>query len=121
MQTALFALAAAIALLWCGVHLFIGGRQVAAPLRAAPLDPLVRNTQYLCWHFTSLSIAAMALFFALAAFGLPGFGPAGTLLAAGFALTGIGLAQRLGLDHGTYPQGWLFVPCALLGLGAAFF
>ena len=69
MQSLYFAAAGAIAGIWLVVHLFLGGREVARPLLASvELDPMVRDVQYLCWHFTSVGIAGIALFFAVAAF-----------------------------------------------------
>ena len=50
-----------LALVWLTVHIFVGGRQIARPLLTAPdLAPIVRETQYLCWHFTSVAIGSMA-------------------------------------------------------------
>lgn len=114
----MFWAAAGLAALWCGVHLFMGGREVARPLRASPdLDPVVRDTQYLCWHFTTLSIACMAGFFAwAAASGQTAFAVAGTVLAAGFVLTGVSLVMAMGARHSDLPQGWLFAPVAALGV-----
>ena len=62
----LLTLAAALSAVWFGVHIILGGREVAGPLRGSDLDPLVRDVSYLCWHLASWSIAATALFFGLA-------------------------------------------------------
>ncbi|MDX8348072.1 hypothetical protein SLH49_08740 [Cognatiyoonia sp. IB215446] len=102
--------------IWLAVHLFVGGRQIATPLLASDLAPLVRQTQYLCWHFTSVAIAAMAVLNLWAVItDDPAFALAAFLLAVGFATVGIGLVLRLGARHLDLPQGWLFVPVALLG------
>ncbi len=117
MSTFAFAAASATAFLWFVVHLFIGGREVARPLRAADLPDLVRDTQYLCWHFTTVAIVGMSAMFGLAAVtGETAYAVAGTLLAAGFAVTGIGLIAAIGQSHARFPQGWLFVPVAAFGL-----
>lgn len=119
MADTLILTAAVLAFIWFQVHLFIGGKEIAAPLLAArDLDPLARNVQYICWHFTSVTIALMTVFFVLAyATGAHAYAICGVLLAAGFALIGIGLVIKLGISHTKHPQGWLFVPVALLGLG----
>lgn len=112
-----FVLAAMLSATWLAVHLIAGGRQIARPLRASALDPVVRDTHYLCWHFTSVAIGAMAVFFALAAAsGIAAYGVAGMVLAAGFWLCGVGLVVALGQSHADLPQGWLFLPVAFLGL-----
>lgn len=110
--------AGGFAALWCLVHLFLGGREIARPLLSAgSLAPTVRHTQYLCWHFTSVTIAVMAgLFFAAAQSGVTALATAGTLLAAGFFVTGVGLVWGLGESHLRLPQGWLFLPVAGLGI-----
>ena len=52
---------AAFAALWFVVHLILGGRQIARPLvEAQSLNPVVRHTQYLCWHFTTVAICKAA-------------------------------------------------------------
>lgn len=109
--------AAALSALWLIVHLAVGGRQVAVPLLAtANLDPLVRDVLYLCWHFTSFGIASMAGFFLWGAVASDSaFTLVGTVLAAGFAVTGIALVHLRGANHLALPQGWLFVPVAVLG------
>ena len=119
MADSLILAAAVLAGLWCFVHLIMGGREVAQPLlAAASLDPMVRHVQYICWHFTSVTIALMATFFALAyVTGVAAYAVCGLLLSTGFVVVGIGLVVKLGLSHSKHPQGWLFVPVALLGLG----
>lgn len=117
MNTVFFALAGGLAAIWLAIHLFVGGRQIARPLvHATALDPIVRHTQYLCWHFTSVAIASMSAFFVWAAMsGDLIIATAGTTLAAGFFFVGVGLVAWLKEDHAKLPQGWLFLPVALLG------
>lgn len=113
-----FAFAAALAWLWAGVHIFVGGRQIARPLRhSTALPDVVRDTQYLCWHLTSASLVLMGGFFAAAVVtGTAAFAIAGTLLAAAFAAVGIALVPGIGQRYDRLPQGWLFVPVTGLGL-----
>jgi hypothetical protein len=94
------------------------GREIARPLiEATELSPVVRHTQYLCWHFTTVAIAAMAVFFFLAAAtGLTAYATSATVLAMGFFVVGVGLVFSLGEAHARLPQGWLFLPVAGLGL-----
>ena len=112
--------AAALSLLWALVHLFAGGKDVARPLRDdRTLDPVVRHTQYICWHFVTVTLFAMALFFALAILTENlAFSIAGTILSAGFALIGIALVPMIGASYAKVPLGWLFVPVAILGFAA---
>lgn len=118
MSDTYFLTAAGLSALWFGVHLVLGGRDIAKPLLAATdLTPVVRDTQYLCWHFTSVAIAAMAGFFLWAGItGENAFAVSGTLLAAGFFLTGTLLTALIGARFKDLPQGWLFLPVAGLGL-----
>lgn len=118
MSSLSFVLAGALSAVWFVVHFFIGGREIARPLmHSAAIDTLVRHTQYLCWHFTSFTIAAIAGFFFWSAYsGVSAFAAAGTVLASGFVLVGVGLVFGLRERHLTLPQGWLFLPVAGLGL-----
>jgi len=118
MGSILFGFAGALAALWLAVHTFIGGRQIARPIvQAKELSPVVRHTQYLCWHFTTVAIAAMAAsFFLAAATGLTAYATSATILAMGFFVVGVGLVLSLGEAHARLPQGWLFLPVAGLGL-----
>lgn len=112
-----FLIAGGLSLVWLGVHLLVGGRQVAGPLMSADdLEPVVRTTQYLCWHYVSFMLAAMAgLFFATAAGAGAGLALSATITAAGFTLLGLAMAPILKTGYGTLPQGWLFLPITLLG------
>ena len=118
MTQLIFGAAGAFAALWFAVHLFAGGRQIARPLvEAHSLPSVVRHTQYLCWHFTSVAIAGTAIFFGIAAVtSTIAFATAATLLAAGFFFVGVGLVVSLGESHARLPQGWLFLPVAALGV-----
>lgn len=110
-----FASSALLSFIWFLVHVFVGGRQVARPLLDCDLDPMVLQTQYLCWHLTSVTIAIMALFFAMAVWlDTAAYGVAGLILAAGFVLVGIGMVPLRGWSYKIVPQGWLFVPVVAL-------
>lgn len=115
-----FLAASALSGLWAGIHLFVGGSQVAAPLRASrDLPDLARDTAYLCWHLVSVTLLAMAgLFLAagLGAGGATGLAMAGVALAAGFAALGLILPLMIGAGYVQLPQGWLFLPVIGLGL-----
>ena len=118
MTSIVFWSASALASVWLVVHLFIGGRQIARPLiDTSELSSIVKHTQYLCWHFTTVAIAGMATFFGLAALsGIVAYATSATALAFGFFLVGVGLTVSLGESHARLPQGWLFLPVAVLGL-----
>ena len=113
----LFGLAGGVAVVWLLVHIFAGGKDVVRPLLGeAGLDPVVRDTLHVCWHFVSVAIALMAALYFLAVFSSrEEFAMAGTALAAGFATVGIGLVARLGARFRDIPQGFLFLPVAVLG------
>ncbi|PTX55457.1 hypothetical protein C8N43_0094 [Litoreibacter ponti] len=118
MDHIVFGAAGGIAAIWLIVHVFVGGREIARPFVAATeLAPVVKHTQYLCWHFTTVAIACMAAFFGIASMtGLAAYAVAATALALGFCVVGIGLVAVLGEAHTRLPQGWLFLPVAGLGL-----
>lgn len=109
-----------IAAAWCAVHLFIGGREVARPLRDAPLPEVVRATAWMTWHMTTASLATIAALlvagWALNDASLIG---AGALLAAAVSVAGILTAPVLGVGFRMLPQGWLFVPVAALAAWSA--
>lgn len=112
-----FWIASGVAGLWLVVHLYLGGKEIAQPLLASTLKPIPRDVLYMCWHFVSAGIAAMALFFGLAAWlGDTSYAVAGTVLAGAFWIIGVAIAIRQGSSHLATPQGWLFLPIAALGL-----
>ncbi|MEM9584700.1 MAG: hypothetical protein AAGA08_16440 [Pseudomonadota bacterium] len=108
--------AAALAALWLLVHFIIGGREVARPLRMnTELPDIVRVTMWMCWHMVTACIALLALLPILALqTDLPGLMIAALLLAIAFSLAGIAAQFFLRVKLSLLPQGWLFVPVALL-------
>ena len=113
----LFFAAGGLSTLWLLVHVIMGGRDIVRPaLAPSDLSPVVRDTLYICWHYTTVSIAMMAALFVWAGVSLNMTGATiATALAAGFSLVGIVLARRQGSQFSDLPQGWLFVPVAVLG------
>ncbi|MDO6730380.1 hypothetical protein Q4577_10140 [Marinovum sp. 2_MG-2023] len=110
--------AAGLSLVWCLVHFFVGGRDVARPLRAdRSLDPMVRDVLWFCWHIVSVVLLLMAVFFGLDAVGLTqGLALAATLLSLGIMMLGILSVPMIGQSYRVVPQGWLFVPTTVLGV-----
>lgn len=113
--------AALLSITWLCVHLVLGGRDVLIPLLNTPnLDPVVRDTLYLCWHFVSATIAIMAGLFVWGSTSRNAAPVlAASIIAAGFAVTGITLVAVKGASHLQVPQGWLFLPVACLGFFSA--
>jgi len=118
MDNVFYVAASGLATLWLIIHTFVGGRETARPLlQAASLEPVVRNTQYLCWHFTTVAIVCMAGLFLFAGFtGIDAYATSATLLASGFFVAGVAIAFTLRENHIRLPQGWLFLPVAGLGV-----
>lgn len=118
----LFFTAGGLTAVWCLVHVFAGGRDVVRPaLAPSDLPSIVRDTLYICWHFTTASIALIAFLFVWAGVSLNETSASiATALAAAFSIVGIALVLRQGGRYRDLPQGWLFVPVAILGgLGLA--
>ncbi|MCH2076217.1 MAG: hypothetical protein MK180_04920 [Rhodobacteraceae bacterium] len=109
-----FLIASALSFLWAAVHLFVGGRDTAAPLRAAPLELAPRATVWMCWHFVSVTLVLMGGFFLAAAFGETALGLAATMLAGAFVGIGLWAKGEMDVSFAELPQGWLFVPVAIL-------
>ena len=110
-----FLIASALSFLWAAVHLFVGGRDTALPLRNAPFEAVPRATAWMCWHFVSGTLVLMGAFFLAAAFGETGLGLAATLLAGIFVGIGFWAKGQMEVSFSELPQGWLFVPVELLG------
>jgi hypothetical protein len=112
----LFGIAGGISSLWLVVHIFLGGKDVERPLRASALDPILRDTLHVCWHCVTATVAIMAaLFLFSVASARSDFAMAGTALAWGYTMVGVGLVPAVGASYRDLPQGWLFLPIALLG------
>jgi hypothetical protein len=115
-----FIAAGALSAAITAVHVFAGGADVARPLLATQgMDQTVKYTVYYCWHLVSISLALMTGgFIASGAFGAStDLAILMTALAAGFAIWGIILPPLAGRSYKELPQGWLFLPVALCGLG----
>lgn len=113
-----FSIAAVLSLGMVLLHTFMGGRVIAAPLLASDLPGVPKYTSYFCWHITTLALAGLAIMFAYAAYQPEGRDVAGmaVLLTGSIAVFGIVMPPRLRLKYKNHPQGWLFVPVALVGL-----
>ena len=113
----LFFAAGGLSALWLLVHVIMGGKEIMRPaLGPSGLSPVVRDTLYICWHYTTVSIAMIAALFIWAGVSLNMTAAAtATALATAFSLVGIGLVLRQGGRYRDLPQGWLFVPVAGLG------
>ncbi|MEO0498013.1 MAG: hypothetical protein AAF141_11720 [Pseudomonadota bacterium] len=112
--------AAVISLAWALVHLFIGGRDIARHLRHdTALEPIVRQTTWMCWHMITATLFVIAILFALTVYlGDAGVGFAATLVTAGVAIAGLVSVPVLKTSYRVLPQGWLFVPVVALGASA---
>lgn len=113
-------MAAALSAAWFIVHTFVGGPQVIGPLRqSTDLPKLVIAILWMVWHMVTLVILVMAVAFLLAAMWQSrGLALAGTALSAALCLAGVVIIPAAGLRYTEAPQGWLFLPGALLGLYA---
>lgn len=102
---------------WFLLHLIVGGRQIAGPLRQSEgVSHTVMATMWMCWHMVTACLILMAVFFGMGlVYGAP-FVVAGTMMAAVFAVSGIWARFALGTTFKILPQGWLFVPIAGIGL-----
>lgn len=64
-----FLLAGGMAGLTMVLHLWLGGREIAAPLlRSGDMHPVAKYTNYYCWHMVSIMLVAMAGGFTWAAY-----------------------------------------------------
>ncbi|MFO6465589.1 hypothetical protein ACK8OR_14435 [Jannaschia sp. KMU-145] len=113
-------IAGAIAAVWAAVHVWIGGREVARPLRAdRTMPPVVRETMWMCWHMVTSALVTMAVLLLWGGWsGRTDLVLAGTLLAAAVSVGGIMAIPVLGTTIRRLPQGLLFLPVAALGVQA---
>lgn len=118
-MNSMFAIASILATAVFLLHTFLGGRTIAKPLLETPgLHPVPKLTSYYCWHIVTITLAVLSGMFAYAAVfeGGKDIGWTATLLTIGYC--GLGLAvpvlNKQKFSH--MPQGWLFLPIAILGL-----
>ncbi len=113
-------IAAAVTFVWFGVHLLVGGADIAGPLRQSELSVELLETLWMVWHMVTAILFATAMLFALAVISADrGMMIAASIVSAALALGGIGAALVSGAGFGVVPQGLLFVPTALLGAWSA--
>ena len=116
MQTVFAYSASGLAAVWLVVHFILGGRDVAGPLRRNTQMPdVVRVTTWMCWHMVTACIALLAVLPVLAIMtDMPGLMISAMLLASALAIAGIAAQFILQTGFKKLPQGWLFVPVAIL-------
>lgn len=101
------------------LHIFGGGPTVAAPMLAAKeLDAVVKYLNYYCWHLVSISLTLMAAAFAWSGLVDDAWEAAvlGTVTATAYFVWGLALVIIKRQRFRDMPQGWLFLPVAVLGL-----
>jgi len=107
----------------CIIHVFIAGRENAAPLLAADgLGKVPKFTNYYCWHMVSIVLAAQALAFAIASQmpaerSLAIFATGGSIA---FTLWSLGMIAIFKLRPLDFPQWAFFAPTSLLGLAGLY-
>lgn len=113
-------IAAALTFTWFLVHTFVGGAEVAGPLRASDLPMSVMAPAWMVWHMVTGLLLFLALLFAWAAVkGARDAMVVAAAISAVLAIAGLAAAPLTGAGFLALPQGFLFVPGALLGWIAA--
>ena len=86
------------------------------PLRQTKeVNHTVMATMWMCWHMVTVTLFLMGVFFGMGLIWGSAYVLAGTLLASVIAAAGLAAVPLLGTSFKVLPQGWLFVPIALLG------
>lgn len=113
-----FAAAAVLAVLTCGIHVVLGGREAARPLLiASNLDLGAKYTNYYCWHLVTIVIGALAFAYGYSAWTAePGLALFATAMAFLFAAWSLGMIALFRLRPFQFGQWALFLPMAALGL-----
>lgn len=113
-----FALAAAVALVGLGIHLFVGGPRVIKPFLESKAPPLAKALIFYCWHGVTLTVAAMVAVFAWAAQSFLAHSAAAAFgfLAAGLALLSLWIAGRARVSLLKFTPMYLFAAIALAAL-----
>ena len=110
-----------LAFITAGVHIVAGGKEVARPLLAAPMDETVKLTMYACWHLVSVSLLLSSFALLVNGFGFLDSPPMVAFISALWLLYGIVfivvnycIASLPSLFR--LPQWILLFPVGLLGL-----
>lgn len=113
-----FLVAAALSVAVCLIHTFAGGRTIAVPLLKADLHPVPKYVTYYCWHIVTIVLAAIAVMYAFAGMRADSLdlGWVATVLVAAFCLLGLAVPPLKKQKYSQMPQGWLFLPIAILGI-----
>lgn len=113
-----FAIAAFGSILICGIHIVAGGRENVRPLlQAKELPQGVAVTLYYSWHLVSITLAAMGVFFLLAALNetYVSLAVAASTLSALFAALSLFITAVKRLRFADLPQWVFFAPVAVCG------
>ncbi|MGB0926881.1 MAG: hypothetical protein ACPGVA_06715 [Pikeienuella sp.] len=110
--------AAALSFATLIIHVFVGGPEIAAPVDATDaLSPVVRATNFYCWHIVTITIAGMTAAYGLSAQGLlPGAAMLATAYALGFTGWSVALIIMRRLPWLEMGQWVLFGPITVLGV-----
>lgn len=117
-MNAFLAVAAALSLIVCGLHVWAGGPAIAGPLlRSNDLDRVAKYTNYYCWHIVTIVLLAMPIGFLLGAVRPDSLDIAAlmTVLAGAFALWSLGLVFWKKQKPFHLPQWALFLPVTVVG------
>lgn len=114
----IFLVAAALSVAVCLIHTFAGGRTIAVPLLKSDLHPVPKYVTYYCWHIVTIVLAAIAVMYAFAGMRADSLdlGWVATALVAAFCLLGLAVPPLKKQKYSQMPQGWLFLPIAILGI-----
>jgi hypothetical protein len=110
--------AGAVSLIIAFIHVFAGGPSIATPMRNSPnLSPVVRQTNYYCWHLVTINLLLLAAVFLWASTTPSAWelGLIGTITASGYCLWGFFLVTSTRQSFLHMPQAFMFLPVAVLG------
>lgn len=120
--TWLWAAALVSAMSW-GIHTFVGGRQIVPALFGSDLKKMPKYVLFFVWHIATITIAAIAIGYALAALYPSAWvlGVQSTIVSGliSILILGVAIWQRMGLKD--MPQWTIFLVMALCGAGAMYF
>ena len=117
MQVWFFGAACLVNVIALAVHVSAGGRQFVRPLLASDLDPEIKWMAYFKWHVATVSVAAAAILFLIAAAGHAGYGIFAVGFAASIAVLALGVAVKSRLGVMRFPI--ILLNSVVVALGVA--